>query len=141
MMTFLKLNAIRQQMGSQLSNRLFQWFMFLIIFKLQMKLKLIHLPSTHLLTNWYVRIRLLYPICRLSQDSGLVLILFLLLLYLHNIVQESTDTVKKFISTILPHEREEYVSSPFDQGTHLITTVAGVLQVSSFLPKEVELVL
>jgi len=42
--------------------------------------------------------------------------------------QESTDTVKKFISTILPHEREEYVSSPFDQGTHLITTVAGVLQ-------------
>ena len=79
----------------------------------------------------------LYTICSLSQGFGLVSFLVLVLLYLHNIVQESTDTVKKFISTILPHEREEYVSSPFDQGTHLITTVAGVLQVSLFLQDKI----
>ena len=38
---------------------------------------------------------------------------------------QDTDTVKKFISTILPHEREDLVTSPFPPGTHLITTLAG----------------
>ena len=39
------------------------------------------------------------------------------------------ETVKKFISTILPGEREEMVPSPFPSTVHLITSISCIPQV------------